>query len=59
MGYSYFPMELGPIPIAWAKTSGDLIWHRSHDSGGHFAAMEKPKELVQDMVDFIEVLDGK
>ena len=40
MGFSYFPFELGPSPIAWAKKSGNLIWHRSHTSGGHFAAME-------------------
>jgi microsomal epoxide hydrolase len=34
MGFSYFPMELGPIPIAWAKTTGNLIWWKSHTSVG-------------------------
>ena len=58
-GYSWFPYELAPIPVAWAQKSVDkLIWYKRHDSGGHFAAMEKPEELVQDMIDFIEVLDG-
>jgi microsomal epoxide hydrolase len=57
-GYSWFPFELAPIPVAWAKTTADLIWFKRHDSGGHFAAMEKPEELVQDMEDFIKALDG-
>jgi microsomal epoxide hydrolase len=57
-GFSWFPYELAPIPVAWAKTTGDLIWFKRHDSGGHFAAMEKPNELVEDMEEFIKVLDG-
>lgn len=32
IGFSYFPFELGPIPLAWAKTSGNIIWHRAHKS---------------------------
>ena len=43
MGYSYFPMELGPVPIAWAKTTGNLIWHRSHDSVSEYLKLS-PKE---------------
>ena len=30
IGYSYFPFELGPIPLAWAKTTGNIVWHRQH-----------------------------
>ena len=30
IGYSYFPFELGPIPLAWAKTTGNIVWHREH-----------------------------
>ncbi|KAL1612968.1 hypothetical protein SLS60_001199 [Paraconiothyrium brasiliense] len=44
-GYSYFPLEIAPMPLSWVETSGNLIWSREHDSGGHFAAFEKPKEL--------------
>lgn len=32
IGYSYFPLELGPIPLAWAKTTGNIVWHRAHES---------------------------
>ena len=30
IGFSYFPYELGPIPLAWAKTTGNIVWHREH-----------------------------
>jgi microsomal epoxide hydrolase len=30
IGFSYFPFELGPIPLAWAKTTGNIVWHRAH-----------------------------
>ena len=32
IGYSYFPFELGPVPLAWAKTTGNVVWHRAHKS---------------------------
>ena len=31
MGYSYFPRELMPTPIVWAKSKGNLVWSRQHD----------------------------
>ena len=36
IGYSYFPFELAPIPLAWAKTTGNIVWHRAHESVGFF-----------------------
>lgn len=56
MGYSYFPKELAPMPIAWVATTGNLVWSRRHTSGGHFAAMEKPDELLRDIEEFIDEL---
>jgi microsomal epoxide hydrolase len=53
-GFSWFPKELAPIPKAWAETTGDLIFWRQHSSGGHFAALEKPDELWQDIEAFVE-----
>ena len=32
IGYSYFPFELGPIPLPWAKTTGNIVWHREHSA---------------------------
>jgi len=53
LGYSWFPMEIAPMPKAWVAKRGNLVWHREHKDGGHFAAMEKPDELVQDIEDFV------
>ncbi|RVX73342.1 hypothetical protein B0A52_02984 [Exophiala mesophila] len=54
MGFSWFPQELGPVPRAWVEKTGNLVFHRQHTEGGHFAAMEKPELLAQDMDDFVK-----
>jgi hypothetical protein len=53
LGYSWFPKEIYPIPKAWVAATGNLVWHKQHSSGGHFAAMEKPEELLTDIEEFI------
>ncbi|KAL0632067.1 hypothetical protein Q9L58_009052 [Maublancomyces gigas] len=54
-GYSMFPKELVPTPKAWvdAETNGKLVWYKGHESGGHFAAMELPEVLAQDINEFV------
>ncbi|KAF4617693.1 hypothetical protein D9613_005925 [Agrocybe pediades] len=47
-GISYFPRELVGYPRKWLRSS-NLIFEAEHDSGGHFAAYEKPQELVDDL----------
>ncbi|KEF61011.1 uncharacterized protein A1O9_02575 [Exophiala aquamarina CBS 119918] len=54
VGYSWFPRELGPMPRAWVEKQGNLVWYRQHNAGGHFAALERPKVLVQDVEDFVK-----
>jgi microsomal epoxide hydrolase len=53
-GFSWFPKELAPMPQAWIETTGDLSWIRHHESGGHFAALERPETLLADLEDFIK-----
>jgi microsomal epoxide hydrolase len=53
-GYSYFPMENSPIPVAWVKTTGNLVWSREHDRGGHFAALENPELFTKDIESFVK-----
>ena len=53
-GYSLFPKEILAIPRSWAATTGELSWFRQHDSGGHFAALEKPEAMSRDLADFVE-----
>ncbi|KAF8194974.1 Alpha/Beta hydrolase protein [Pholiota molesta] len=48
MGFSHFPKELFNVPRLWTRTP-NLVFEAEHDSGGHFAAHEKPEELVGDL----------
>jgi hypothetical protein len=41
------------VPKKWVAETGNLVWYRAHESGGHFAAMEKPEPFVKDMEDFV------
>lgn len=59
LGYSYFPYELAPIPVSWVKTTGNLVWHKSHEKGGHFAAFERPDVLLEDVEAFVAQVFGK
>ena len=38
--------------VDWARTMGNLKFYKRHDSGGHFAAIEKPEVLVSDIREF-------
>ena len=44
------------MPVAWVATTGNLVWSRRHDRGGHFAALERPEELLSDLESFVEEL---
>ena len=73
-GFSWFPLEIMPVPKEWAQQTCNLKLWRAHDEvslrirlsrflrvdsidrtqqGGHFAAMEKPDVLLQDVEDFV------
>ncbi|KAF9233469.1 Alpha/Beta hydrolase protein [Melanogaster broomeanus] len=49
MGASFFPKELCIVPSAWVRRDNHLVSEFNHESGGHFAAHEKPEELVGDL----------
>ncbi|KAK4574473.1 hypothetical protein LTR86_001314 [Recurvomyces mirabilis] len=53
LGYSWFPKDLAPVPVPLVAKTGNLVWSRKHEGGGHFAAMEKPTEFATDMEDFV------
>ncbi|WWD20963.1 hypothetical protein CI109_105441 [Kwoniella shandongensis] len=53
VGFSFFPNELAPSPPKWVEKVANVVWSREHKSGGHFAALEKPAELWQDVEEFV------
>ncbi|WVQ94796.1 hypothetical protein IAU59_001879 [Kwoniella sp. CBS 9459] len=59
MGFSYFPKEITPVPIHWIEKVNNLVWSKEHKAGGHFAALEKPEELWQDIEEFVAAIWNK
>ncbi|TFY70301.1 hypothetical protein EVG20_g2705 [Dentipellis fragilis] len=49
LGVSRFPKELNAPPKSWLSLAGNVVFDSWHPSGGHFAAHEKPEELVGDL----------
>jgi pimeloyl-ACP methyl ester carboxylesterase len=51
-----FPKEMFRIPEAYAKSRFNLVRYNRFDRGGHFAALEEPDLLVQDVRQFFHDL---
>lgn len=52
-GYSYFPQELAGIPKAWAEKTGNMVWFKEHNEGGHYPALETPALILKDLEEFV------
>ena len=49
IGQSHFPNDIHVLPSSWTRMIGHVVFEKDHDSGGHFAAYERPEELVADL----------
>lgn len=49
IGISHFPRDISVLPSTWTRTIGNCVFEREHASGGHFAAWERPLELMADV----------
>lgn len=49
LGLSYFPRDLIVLPRTYGRTLGPVVFEAVHESGGHFAAWEKPEVLAGDL----------
>ena len=57
VGLSLFPHEMLPPPDYLVKKRfRNILQFKHHDTGGHFAAMEKPQLLANDLADFVRLL---
>ena len=52
VGGAIFPKDIIKVPRSWAEKSYNLIHWTEMPSGGHFAALEKPELLVDDIRKF-------
>jgi pimeloyl-ACP methyl ester carboxylesterase len=55
-GCAIFPKEMVRPPRRWAEQAYDVRRFTRFESGGHFAAMEEPKALVEDIRAFFRPL---
>ncbi|KEF62850.1 microsomal epoxide hydrolase [Exophiala aquamarina CBS 119918] len=49
IGISHFPRDISVLRSTWTRTVGNCVFERDHPTGGHFAAWERPRELVGDL----------
>jgi pimeloyl-ACP methyl ester carboxylesterase len=57
-GFSLFPYEICPGMKECAEAHGNLVFYRQHEHGGHFAALEQPREFLEDVEEFVRVVGG-
>ena len=55
-GFAAFPGEIITPPKEWVERVYNLKRYTPMEAGGHFAALEKPQELVTDIRDFFREL---
>jgi len=57
-GVARFPKELMRFPRKWCdNVYSDIVHWEAYERGGHFAAMERPQELVSDIRAFVKKLN--
>jgi len=49
MGYTSFLWDTRPSVKWGAEQTGNLVWYKERDEAGHFAALECPEGLVEDI----------
>ena len=57
-GVAVFPAELSHPPREWAERSYNVQRWTEMPAGGHFAALEEPQRLAQDIREFFRPLRG-
>ena len=59
-GFAYFPVDLHPQPPrSWWERAYNLTRWTEMGKGGHFAALERPQALVEEIRAFFRPLRGK
>ncbi|KAG9205567.1 hypothetical protein G6514_008209 [Epicoccum nigrum] len=59
VGFSFFPYELFPGIRHVLEKNANLVSYEQHEAGGHFAALEKPRELWGDVETFVKAVWDK
>jgi hypothetical protein len=49
MFFSLFKYNILFWPQEYAAKVGNLVWYKEHDFGGHFAGLDNPPALIEDL----------
>ncbi|KAH8670997.1 microsomal epoxide hydrolase [Xylariales sp. PMI_506] len=49
VGLAHFPLDISALPATWTRGVGRIVYEKVHPSGGHFAAWERPDDVVGDL----------
>lgn len=55
-GFAVFPGDLSVLPRKWTENHYNVVHWTEMSTGGHFAAMEEPQRLVDDIRTFFRTL---
>ena len=55
-GYTVYPGEISKTPRPWAEHMCDIVYWHEANRGGHFAAMEQPRDFAEDLWRFHRVV---
>ncbi|KAF8650389.1 hypothetical protein AX16_005197 [Volvariella volvacea WC 439] len=60
VGVSCFPYDVFYIPIWWARgtVADNIVLWKEQEHGGHFASVECPDQLTEDIFEFVEKIQG-
>jgi len=58
-GYSFFPQELFLGLKSNCESSANIVHYKQHERGGHFAALERPGDLLGDVEEFVAQIWGE
>ena len=59
LAYADFPKEVFASPLSWIKQTYDVVQYTKMPKGGHFAAMEQPDLLLDDIRKFFAKVDQR
>jgi microsomal epoxide hydrolase len=59
VAYADFPKEVFACPFSWITRTYDVVQRTEMPKGGHFAALEQPDLLLEDMRKFFAKVDQK
>lgn len=59
VAYADFPKEVFACPLSWIKQTYNVVQVTEMPRGGHFAALEQPQLLVNDVRKFFASVGGK